>query len=414
MSSSSPEDLYGLHPEEIPPLGSPEFDEWAAQDMRQSILITMWLMLALTVIFVAMRFYVRVRVFSRLLVDDYYLIAALLCGALSATLATIAVDSGNGLHMAILSDRQQQDVVMWTTAAFCPGIMFFGLPKVAIVLLLVRLLDPPKGFRIFLWSLIAISQVSFICLIGLLLGRCNPPARMWNPAVDGDCMDIHIVTDFAMFTGAFSAFIDVVLAVYPAFVLLQTKMPLRRKVGLTVVLGVGAVGGGVAIYKTLIIPYGLGSTDFSYHSARIIIWTTVEGSTHIMAASMPVFAPLMDMVLNGGNPFRRSKRAEKPYKHFRTNSHAMNSISFDKGAVNEAGGSNNFSESQDDILPVGKDVKVGSDGVGKMKTRSMTPMPGPGEILCTNEIDITYERKRPMEPLEAMVRGYGSASWKDW
>lgn len=39
----------------------------------------------------------------------------------------------------------------------------------------------------------------------------------------------------------FSAFINVVLAVYPAIVLARMQMSLKRKVGLTAALGIGAM-----------------------------------------------------------------------------------------------------------------------------------------------------------------------------
>lgn len=163
--------------------------------------------------------------------------------------------------MPALSEDDQSAVIMWTTAAFCPGILFLGLPKIAIVLLLDRLLDPTKFVRVFLWGIVGISQASFICLIGLLLGRCNPPMRLWDQNVEGECMDIQVVTNFAVFAGglsylfcvnlsftrvltvfpAFSAFVDVVLAVYPTMALFRTPMTLKRRLSLSVVLGIGLV-----------------------------------------------------------------------------------------------------------------------------------------------------------------------------
>jgi hypothetical protein len=250
------------------PYGSPEFLEWMQDDLGQDMLITIWTLLAVCNVFVGLRLYVRLRVYERLLRDDYWLLGALFCGTLSAALATIAVNNGNGQHMPSLSYEQQSATVMWTTATFCPGIMFFGLPKVAIVILLVRLLDPSKWIRRMFWIMLSINQAAHITLIGLLLGRCNPPAHMWDPRnVAGDCLPEDVVVNFALFTAAFSAFIDVALAVYPVLILIQTPMMGRRKLGLCIVLGTGAIGGGIAIYKTVIIPDALTNLDFSCTSS---------------------------------------------------------------------------------------------------------------------------------------------------
>ncbi|KFA54274.1 hypothetical protein S40293_07831, partial [Stachybotrys chartarum IBT 40293] len=410
MSNMSSDELQLLQQMGAPTPGTEQYEDWLDQSLQTEILVVAWIFLVLCIVFVGLRFYVRLRVYRRLLHDDYWLTAALAFGILSAILATLAVVHGNGRHMPALSEDDQSAVIMWTTAAFCPGILFLGLPKIAIVLLLDRLLDPTKFVRIFLWGIVGISQASFICLIGLLLGRCNPPMRLWDQNVEGECMDIQVVTNFAVFAGAFSAFVDVVLAVYPTMALFRTPMTLKRRLSLSVVLGIGLVGGAIAIYKTVLIPDGFGNPDFSYHSAPIMIWTavhSVEGSTHVIAGSMPVLAPLLDALIRGNNPFRRSQIPDRAYDQFQKDSPDLSSGAYSQGGTAERGGS--YGDSQVDILQTNED---GKEILDRNDIRS--PTPGPGEILCTNEINITYERRAPpMEPLEAMVRGYDYHTWEN-
>jgi hypothetical protein len=304
--------------------------------------------------------------------------------------------------MLVLSEVDGQDVIFFTLLAFCPGILFFGLPKLAVLMLLVRLLNPAKWLKRFFWVTVWISQLSFICLIGLIIGRCNPPKKMWKTDTAGKCLKMSIVTDFAVYVGAMSAFVDVVLAVYPAVVLFRTPMSLRRRIGLTATLGIGAIGGAIAIYKTFLIPDGLGHPDFSYHSAKIIIWTAIEGSTVIMAASIPVFAPLVDMMIKGRNPFKRSEKTVDTYTPTDTQKETLEmSTRGYTSADSTERGRNNFSDSQVDILRFNRDVRG-------------TPIPGPGQIICTNEVSVTYEERQVVDPLEAMIRGYNTANWKGW
>jgi hypothetical protein len=145
-----------------------------------------------------------------------------------------------------------------------------------------------------------------------------------------------------------------------------------------------------------------------------------------MAACMPIIAPLADLIMNGGNPFSRSKRTDKSYNQFKnsTSSPGMESIAYYQSAAVERG-ADAMSESQVDMLPMTKPVHTHSHSRShsqaihqamdeQRRAGAATPLPGPGEILCTNEINVTYERRKPMEPLEAMVRGYDSTTWKDW
>jgi hypothetical protein len=219
-----------------------------------------------------------------------------------------------------------------------------------------------------------------------------------------------------------SAFVDVVLAFYPAVVLCRSPMSLRRRVSLTATLGFGAIGGAIAIYKTFLIPDGLGHPDFSCtstaatqhcfswlttsndidHSAKIIIWTAIEGGTVIMAASIPVFAPLVDMMIKGRNPFKRSEKNVGTYMPTNTQKEALEmSTRGYTSADSTERGRNNFSDSQVDILRFNRDTRG-------------TPIPGPGQIICTNEVSVTYEARQVIDPLEAMIRGYNTANWKGW
>jgi hypothetical protein len=233
--------LHNLEAMGAPPEGTPAYAAWAAQDLRPTILAVLWSFLALCALFVGLRLYVRLRVYRRLLEDDWWLVAGMTAGLFSAILATVAVSFGNGRHMPALTADEAEKVVLWTTLSFCPGVFFFGLPKLAVLTLLCRLLDPKKWLRRFFWTIIVVSQMSSICLIGLIMGRCRPFTKLYRPQADGYCLEIDIVADFGVYVGALSALVDVILAIYPAVILFQMPMSMRRRIGLTASLGIGSM-----------------------------------------------------------------------------------------------------------------------------------------------------------------------------
>ena len=88
----------------------------------------------------------------------------------------------------------------------------------------------------------------------------------------GTCVDKKIIVNFSLYAGAFSAFVDVYFAVYPAVVLFKLQLKLQKRIALMVALGIGCVSGIVAIFKTTRIPNGLASPDFSCPSDSFFLF----------------------------------------------------------------------------------------------------------------------------------------------
>ncbi|KAK1676920.1 integral membrane protein [Colletotrichum godetiae] len=284
-------------------------DAWKAQDKGPGIITVCWIFTALSTIFVLGRVVVRWKIMRKFHSDDYFVIAGLVCGYISTSLSTLAVYSGIGKHLELLTLEQQEDGMLWTTAAQCPGIMSFGLPKLAVVSLLTRLMNPGAYHKWFLWWMAIWYQLTLFVTVGLLIGRYTPTSSLWDFSIEGTCFSPEILINFSIYAGTFSAFVDVYLAVYPAIVLLRLQMALKKKIALSCALGIGAISGVVAIYKTTRLPL-LASEDYSYETPDLVVWTVIEGSTIIIASSIPVLHPLLELILKR-NPFS-SARASRP------------------------------------------------------------------------------------------------------
>ncbi|KAL2262439.1 hypothetical protein VTK26DRAFT_1342 [Humicola hyalothermophila] len=270
--------------------------EVAAEDKGPGIIATVVAVTVLETLFCAARIYTRGRIIGRLQLDDYLLILSVIMGWSSVVFTILAVNAGNGKHFGILTDDQKSAVILWTMVGFCPGIMSFGLPKLAVVALLTRLLSPGRIHRIFLWTLAIVCLLSLIGCVVVLFGRCTPARSLWDfDVVPQTCFDVSILVNYAIYAGTFSAFTDLYLAVYPAFVLSKLQMKWRKKLALSGALGIGSIATVVAIYKTTRLP-GLASPDFSYDTSDLVIWTAIEGATIIIAACIPVLQPLVDKI----------------------------------------------------------------------------------------------------------------------
>lgn len=95
-----------------------------------------------------------------------------------------------------------EGVILFTMLNFPFGIVAFGLPKIAVVALLVRLMNPSKMHRIFLWSLSITTLLVLIGCIGILFGQCTPSYAQWNLDItEKKCWNKWIIVYYAIGAG---------------------------------------------------------------------------------------------------------------------------------------------------------------------------------------------------------------------
>ncbi|KAK7977378.1 hypothetical protein PG988_004868 [Apiospora saccharicola] len=314
-----------------PPKGTPEYAVWAAQDKGPTELAACWTVTAVSTLFVAGRLYVRGVIQRKLWSDDYFIILSLLCGYISTAFSTVATSYGNGKHFDLLDLEQKEGAILWTTAAFCPGILSFGLPKLAVIALLTRILNPSRAHWWCLWAMGLVCFASLLATVGVLLGQCTPARSLWTFSItEKTCFDKDILIGYCIYAGSISAFVDLYLAIYPSTVLFKLQMPIKKKLALCAALGIGSVSGVVAIYKSTRIP-SLGSPDFSYDTSDLVIWTVIEGSTIIIASSIPVMQPLAEVLfgrsLFGSSGSKRGRYHDAERGHIGKNSGASDDSS---------------------------------------------------------------------------------------
>lgn len=110
----------------------------------------------------------------------------------------VAINNGSGKHYPTLDQDHQESVVFWTMVGICPGVISLGVPKLAVVSLLIRLLNPSKYHRWFLWTLATVCVLSVTAITGTLLGQCDPMESLWNFDIKGKCVNRGITTAYSI------------------------------------------------------------------------------------------------------------------------------------------------------------------------------------------------------------------------
>ncbi|KAL1855269.1 hypothetical protein Daus18300_011175 [Diaporthe australafricana] len=245
--------------------------ELAAQNKGPGILAACYTVEVLASFFVVARLFVRGRMMGKWQLDDWLIIISMLFGWIAVAFTTAAVANGSGKHFEVLTTQQHSNAIFWTVMGFGPGLMSFGIPKLAVVAFLTHIMNPSRIHRI------------IISTMGLLTGEALL-----------DSMDIDLVGNLVWLKD-FSAFLDLYLAVYPSIVLSKLQMNRKKKVALCGALGIGSISTIVAVYKTTRLP-SLASGDFTFSTSDLVVFTIAEGAVIIIAACIPVLQPLLEMM----------------------------------------------------------------------------------------------------------------------
>jgi hypothetical protein len=117
-------------------------------------------------------------------------------------IAIMAVNNGNGRHFDTLSLNDMQGAIFWTILGFPFGVVAFGLPKLAVVSLLTRLLNPDRWHKIFLWIMALLCFGSLLGCIVILFAQCSPAKSQWDFSItEKTCIDKWVLVDYAIFAG---------------------------------------------------------------------------------------------------------------------------------------------------------------------------------------------------------------------
>ncbi|EYE91326.1 uncharacterized protein EURHEDRAFT_406167 [Aspergillus ruber CBS 135680] len=323
--------------------------EYLSQTKGPKIIGVFWVMAGLTLVMVVSRLYIRAGVLRNMGSDDWLIAASMVMSLAYTSLTTVNVAFGYGRHADTLSPERLVKVSLVNYIDFTLGIVSFSLPKLAVAALLNRIVNPNWWQKAALWILTGlVALTSGVCII-VLFTMCDPPEALWDTSLvmqGATCRNVWILIDYAIFTGAFSAFTDLYLAIYPSVILLRLNMSARKKIALCLALGLGSIACAMAVVKCLQLPGLSNKTDPTYATAELVIWTwyvslcsqieidsrltmwngSIESNVVIMASCIPTLHPLLEITLG-----RRSLRSWSASRdNYKNSSSSMPGASYNR------------------------------------------------------------------------------------
>ncbi|KAL4881004.1 hypothetical protein BJY04DRAFT_189697 [Aspergillus karnatakaensis] len=215
--------------------------------------------------------------------DDYVMMLCWCLAITSASLASTAIHYGLGINLNdIASPSDRVNALKYVTLAPPPSILSVAVGKISIVLFFHRLLGAAmtKTLSAILWVLIFITVGLSLSAVVAVLAFCTPTESIWDrTVVPTRCMAPETQLGIGLAQASFNAFTDIILGLLPAYSFWNLQMPLRRKIGLMLLFGVGVFGCVITSIKAWQLRNLTGHDNLTKSWSPITIWNTAEVSS---------------------------------------------------------------------------------------------------------------------------------------
>ncbi|KAK3390763.1 hypothetical protein B0H63DRAFT_557673 [Podospora didyma] len=292
--------------------------------LAPQILIACWLVEGLSAIFLVLRIFCKLIRSRRLWYDDYILIAAWLFQTGNVVLVTVNVTLGEGQHVYNVDPAHLPTLGLNGNISGTLSILAACLSKTSFGVTLLRLTQTRPFVRISVWFLIISMNVALGLSAVFIWAQCNPPAKNWNPDIEGTCWPPTFTSKYGIFSGSYSAFADFALSIIPWPMIWKLHMLTKEKIGVGIAVSMGVLSGIAAIAKTVQLRF-LSSGDFTYYESEVVIWGTVETGVAIIAASIPF---LRVLIVEAKSSLTRNQRELTPEKYYPARDHPAGSRKF--------------------------------------------------------------------------------------
>ncbi|KXX75412.1 hypothetical protein MMYC01_209499 [Madurella mycetomatis] len=244
------------------------------------------------------RIWTRAKPNLRLYLDDYFITLGVLFDLISYSFLMVAVSYGVGRHNYYVPDDQEVQAEKWLFLSQPTFPWSLAFSKMSIAWMLLRI---QRDRRAWVWSMYAIMVFVVLTAINtnaFQFSLCKPLWAVWdhsNP--DAVCMDPRIGQTSIYVNSAFTILTDLVLSLAPITFIIHIQRPLREKIVLAFVMGLGIFATSASIAKTFMVESYGKTGDTLMDTIGITTWSMLEMQLAIIAACIPCLKQLFERFL---------------------------------------------------------------------------------------------------------------------
>lgn len=266
--------------------------------------------LIFSTIFVCIRMYTKLVIIKSHGWEDYTSFIAWLGFIGYLAIDFVAFSHGAGIHQWNVPIEQVKVFAQAVNAKEVANGPIIYIVKLSILLQFMRIFVPSRTGTAyyFIQSVNWLNLLFYTAYTFASVFHCIPRRKIWEPYTPGHCLDIarliisssliNVVSDLAMF-------------MIPLFCVSSLHMPLKRKIGVSIVFATGVFACLTSILRTEASFRIVGKHDQTYELIPLAFWSDAEMASGIICGCMPVvpqfFRHLMPKIKSHFGSYRLSK-----------------------------------------------------------------------------------------------------------
>ncbi|KAK3900615.1 hypothetical protein C8A05DRAFT_35750 [Staphylotrichum tortipilum] len=248
--------------------------------------IAVWVLTMSAGGFLVLRLWCR-HCYSKLWWDDALLVVAWIVLLVAAALMSRCISSGYTLAREKVEFYKFQNAATGLTAAA------ISWSKAAFAITLLRIVRN-RWLKYFLWFVIVTATLNLIpATLSIWIPACNDPRKIFRPAYP-KCFQHIYLKYLGGASIAYGGVIDVLLSLFPFFIIRNLLLDTREKIALTAAMSMGAITGAVVIFRAFYQLKQL-NNDFQF-MIFMSIFNFLEPSITIIVQAVPMFRVLVSNV----------------------------------------------------------------------------------------------------------------------
>ncbi|OIW28115.1 hypothetical protein CONLIGDRAFT_655703 [Coniochaeta ligniaria NRRL 30616] len=343
------------------------------------LVVSIWVLNFLALAFLLARVYCKFLRHRGLWWDDGVLIAAYVCSTIETALLSYSVKLGYGYHIWDMPPELFPYVVDLLKVINLAGTFSLTAAiwsKTSFALTLLRLTQ--GWLKLVVWFIIISMNIAMGLSALFVWVQCTPIEKSWNPFIDGTCWPPYVLVHYNIFSAAYSAAMDISLALLPWKLIWGLQMKRQEKIGVAFAMSCGVFAGITAIIKTTKIPAMLSQDP--YDGVDLFIWGNAESCVTIIAASVPILRVLIRDVKTSYRNYYVSEQNDNNTAPNRSRTRGQNSVVVTAGRRSHNPSTNKLDDGSEKSILDGR--------------------ASPGKIVRRNEIVVEYQDRKDGESVE--------------
>ncbi|KAF2092831.1 hypothetical protein NA57DRAFT_17324, partial [Rhizodiscina lignyota] len=260
-------------------------------------------LLSSSVVFMALRCYVRIWIIKSFAADDWLALGTLVSFAISSGFAMWGAHEGMMRHIWALTPVMLMHA--WKAWYFFTVfyVVSIFLVRLAVCFLLLRVCIR-RWHKIFIYFVMGLNVLFNIYYFFVTVFQCMPVNYLWRQfdpvsPLKGHCVPPTVNGDSVIASTAVSVFTDWSLGLLPIFILRDLQMNIRKKAAIGILLSLASV---VATLVRVPFIVNLGKNDdFFWSSLGPAVWSSVEPGLGIIVLSLATLRPLFQSIFESAS-----------------------------------------------------------------------------------------------------------------